>query len=84
MVSLGGLYETGNGLPQDYGEAMKWYRKVVDADRFGVSFDAMERIGNLYENGLGVPKDHAQAVAWYEKSAANGSLIAKDWLAKNR
>src|SRR5881227_252799 len=28
--NLGSMYERGQGLPQDYGEALKWYRKAAD------------------------------------------------------
>jgi TPR repeat protein len=31
MDALGYLYREGKGVPQDYVEAMKWFRKGADA-----------------------------------------------------
>jgi len=28
---LGGMYAKGQGVPQDYGEAAKWYRKAAES-----------------------------------------------------
>ena len=30
QFKLGLIYVKGNGVPQDYGEALKWYRKAAD------------------------------------------------------
>jgi TPR repeat protein len=50
-------------VPQDYAEAMKWFRQAADAgDSWG-----MFNIGLLYQNGLGVPQDYAEAMRWYRK-----------------
>jgi TPR repeat protein len=44
MVLLGECYEEGVGVPQDYAEAMRWYRKAADAG----NSSAMNNIGWLY------------------------------------
>ena len=31
MYQIGQMYESGQGVAQDYDEAMKWYRKAADA-----------------------------------------------------
>jgi uncharacterized protein len=69
----------GHGVPQDYAEAMRWYRKATDQGHARAQYD----LGLLYQNGLGVPKDIRQARAWMRKAAATGNVDAKDWLTKN-
>ena len=44
MNDLGLLFENGHGVPQDYAQAMVWYRK---ADAAG-DVDAPNQIGELY------------------------------------
>jgi serine/threonine protein kinase len=70
MVLLGECYEEGVGVPQNYAEAMRWYRKAADA---GNSSEAMNNIGWLYANGWGVPQDYAEAMRWYRKAADAGN-----------
>jgi TPR repeat protein len=55
-------------VPQDYAEAMRWYRQAADAG----SGAAMINIGTLYEDGWGVPQDFAEAIKWYRKAADAG------------
>ncbi|NJL31594.1 MAG: SEL1-like repeat protein [Phycisphaerales bacterium] len=31
MVNLGRMYAEGKAVAQDYGEAVKWYRKAADS-----------------------------------------------------
>ena len=77
--TLGSLYENGNGVPQDYGEAMAWYRKAADQG----SVTAMVGIGSLYANGRGVNKDDSQARLWYQKAANAGDEGAKKALSQS-
>ena len=62
------MYEQGHGVPQDYAEAVKWYRKAADQ---GDAF-AQYNLGVMYDNGEGVPQDQAEAVKWYRKAAEQG------------
>jgi TPR repeat protein len=78
--NLGALYDVGQGVKQDYAQAMIWYRKAADqGDEV-----AQRNIGDLYANGHGVPTDEAQARIWYRKAAAGGDGTAKTWLAGHR
>ncbi len=52
-------YENGK-----YTEAVKWYRKAVEAG----NADAMYRLGEAYEDGEGVEEDEAEAVKWYREA----------------
>jgi uncharacterized protein len=46
---LGRMYLDGNGVSQNYAEAVKWFR--LSADRGDA--DAQNSIGTMYEHGLG-------------------------------
>jgi len=63
----------GSGIPQDYGEAVKWYRKAVDQ---GYALD-QSNLGVMYEKGQGVPQDYVQAHMWYNLVAVWGCKLAK-------
>ena len=76
MNQIGWLYQNGQGVAQEYAEALRWYRKSADAGERS----AMSNIGWIYELGLGRQKDTDQAVAWYRKAAAAGADDAKTGL----
>jgi hypothetical protein len=73
---LGVMYANGQGVPQDYTEAVKWYRKSA-VQGSGAS---QHNLGFLYDKGLGVPQDYTEALKWYRKSAAQGNAIAQNKL----
>ena len=60
------------GVPQNYAEAMKWYRKAVGMG----SSDAAYDIALMYYWGSGVPIDHVQEAAWYRIGAELGNKPA--------
>ena len=68
QLRVGWMYETGNGISQDYAEAVKWYRKAAEQG----NANAQCNLGYMYENGYGVTKDYAEAVKWYRKAAEQG------------
>jgi uncharacterized protein len=68
QLTLGIMYEFGMGAPQDYVEAIKWFRKAADQG----SAQAQSELGNMYEDGHGVPQDDAEAVTWFRKAADQG------------
>jgi len=75
---LGEMYQFGNGVAQDYEEAIKWYRKAAEqGDKLG-QYD----LGIMYENGYGVAKDKSMAIEWYRKAAKQGQIDAKAILKK--
>jgi TPR repeat protein len=71
--SLGKMYEGSSGVPVDYGEAVKWYRRAADQ---GFA-EAQNLLGRMYVSGAGVPKDHAEAVKWFRKAADQGYADAQ-------
>nr|WP_271873207.1 tetratricopeptide repeat protein [Rubripirellula sp.] len=73
QFNLGKMYESGQGVPQDYADAMKWYRLAADQ---GYA-KAQINIGVMYDNGQGVPQDYAEAMKWYRLAADQGFAAAQ-------
>ena len=46
------MYAKGQGVPQDYAEAVKWYRLAAEQ---GFAM-AQDNLGLMYKNGQGVPQ----------------------------
>ena len=69
---LGFCYFVGQGVKQDYAEAVRWYRKAAEQ---GDSY-AQCNLGACYENGEGVMKDLSTALHWYRLAAAQGDADA--------
>ena len=71
---LGRLYATGAGLPQNYDQALKWYREgAAHGDP-----SALYALGDAYQKGQGVASDTTQALLWYMLSARGGDKNAGD------
>ncbi len=66
--ALGDLYAKGERLPQNFGEALKWYRSAAEQ---GFA-EAQYNLGVLYESGLSVTRDEAEAAKWHRKAAEQG------------
>ena len=70
MCNLGWCYERGHGVPQDWKQAVEWYRRAAQAG----NTVAMGNLGWCYEKGKGVEKDPEAAVSWYRQGAERGSV----------
>ncbi len=68
---LGDMYMDGDGVRQDYAEALKWFKLSADQG----NPDAQWRLGLLYYSGEGVRQDYAKAKEWLGKSCDNGSRM---------
>ncbi|MDC0305254.1 TonB family protein [bacterium] len=66
--NLGNMYYLGDGVPQDYAEALKWFRKSAAQG----NAKAQLGLGVIYLGGKGVPKDYAESLKWFRKSAEQG------------
>src|SRR5262245_39509714 len=71
---LGWKYAKGEGVPQDYAEAVKWFRKAADQGNFAAQIN----LGASYAKGEGVPQDFAEAVKWYRLAADRGNGVAQN------
>jgi uncharacterized protein len=50
IFDLGAMYANGQGVPQDYAEAVSWFRKAADQ---GVAA-GQYNLGVMYRDGQGV------------------------------
>jgi tetratricopeptide (TPR) repeat protein len=62
------LYHQGKGVPQDYAEALRWFRRSAEQGDAG----GENGLGSSYLYSRGVQKDYAEALRWYRKSADQG------------
>lgn len=72
QTNLGLRYELGQGVPQDYGEAVRWYRRAAER---GFA-RAQTNLGYMYDEGLGVQQDWTEARRWYQMAANQGDARA--------
>jgi len=72
QYDLGHMYFHGEGVPQNYSEALRWYRKSADQG----DAKAQNNLGSMYYNGRGVRQDYVEALIWYSKAADQGDAMA--------
>jgi len=65
QCELGIAYMYGQGVSQDFTEAMKWFLKAAEKG----NAPAQCNIGFIYANGYGVKKDWVEAFKWYQRAA---------------
>ena len=73
QFNIGLLHATGQGLRQDYGEAMKWYKLAAEQGDAGAQLS----IGNMYAAGQGIEQDYEEAMKWYMLAAEQANAIAQ-------
>jgi localization factor PodJL len=69
---IGTRYLDGDGVPQDYAQAAKWYGRAAAAG----SAPSQYRLATLFERGKGVAQNNAEAFKWYEQAGAQGNVKA--------
>jgi TPR repeat protein len=68
QFKLGVRYHYGEGVPQNYSEALKWFQKAA-----GQSFaPAQSELGYMHEQGHGTVVNYDEALKWYRKAADQG------------
>jgi len=73
QFKLARIYLNGEGVPQDYSEALRWYCKSAEEGYAPAQFflGLLLRSGReLY--GPGIPHDSAEALKWFHRAAAQG------------
>jgi len=70
---IASMYDTGNGVPRDSKEAMKWYRASANQG----NAEAQNSVGSA----LQAEKRYVEARSWYERAAAQGHALATNNLA---
>jgi hypothetical protein len=73
QYNIARLYYQGKGVPQDFGEAARWFHKAANRDEPYAEFF----LGMMYSSGKGVPQNYESAAWWYRKSAAQGTPEAQ-------
>jgi len=62
------MYAYGQGVPQNYKEAARWFRLAADQGDAVAQFF----LGLSYANGSGVPQDYVQSHMWFNLAGAGG------------
>lgn len=73
QYKLGFAYEFGQGRPQDYKMAVKWYLLSANQENSW----AQNRLGDCYYAGHGVEQSYEAAAQWYARGAQNGDNTAQ-------
>src|SRR5581483_5471301 len=68
-LSLGMMYQRGNGVPASTTDAFKWFRMAADQG----NIRATNYLAWAYANGDGVKRDGAAAIKLFKKSADAGN-----------
>ena len=63
---LGVAYYNGQGVLQNYAEAMKWFRLAAESG----DAEAQNSVGSMYLKGQGVPQKYVEAVKWFRAEEA--------------
>ena len=74
QVKLGLMYTNGEGVPENYAEAVKWYRKAALQGYPNGQYI----LGSMYYKGQGVTLDFVQAYNWWNLAAAQGFNKARE------
>ena len=69
------MYQNGNGILEDDGEAVKWY--ILAADQ-GYAI-AQTNMGFMYALGKGVPENDVYAYMWFNIASSLGHEDAREW-----
>ena len=73
QFALGAMYRDGQGVEQDFIQALRWLHSAADQGLL----DAQFALGNIYAGGSGITKDLVQAYMWFDIAAAHKG---DDWL----
>ena len=73
-MSIAWKYYSGDGVDQDYSEAMKWFIKAAEKG----DPSAYREIGNMYFRAYGVEQDYDKAIEWFQKAADLGNSSAEN------
>jgi Sel1 repeat len=70
---LGMMYHSGQGVTQDYPQAVYWYTKAAEQG----DPNAQNSLGFIFYKGQGVVQDYTQAAYWFRKAAEQGDASAQ-------
>jgi TPR repeat protein len=73
---VGVMNDIGQGIPQNYSEALRWYRMAAEQGLV----DAQYNLALMYIKGKGVMQDTSEAMKWLLKAAEHGQPRAQNTL----
>ena len=73
QFNLGLMYDTGEGVTQDYQEAAHWYHLAAAQGHANAQFN----LAVMYANGHGVAQDYQEAIRLYQALAEQGEAHAQ-------
>jgi TPR repeat protein len=73
QATLGLMYYSGKGVPQENAAALKWFRLAAEQG----NAKAQINLAVMYEKGQGIPVDAVEASRLYALAAAQGDAQAK-------
>jgi TPR repeat protein len=73
QYSLGLMYLNGDGVSQDWAQAVVSFRNAAEQGHAGAQYS----LGWMYANGKGTAMDSAEALKWFRKSADQGYASAQ-------
>ena len=68
QYNLGNMYANGQGVRQDYAQAVQWFGKAAEQ---GLA-EAQYNLGLMYYHGRGIRQNHNLAKEWFGKACQNG------------
>lgn len=78
QAKLAKAYETGDGVPKDPAEALKWYRNAADLG----NPEAQTALGQMYFKGDAIEQDFKLAAQWFQRAAQQGHHHAQGLLGR--
>ena len=76
QYSIGLIYSLGQGVPQDYYKASKWFEKSA----LKGNSNAQALFGDMYYTGIVFPQNYVLAKEWFERSAIQENAYAQTFL----
>jgi TPR repeat protein len=73
QINLGKLFKKGVDVPQDYAEALRFYKLAATRGHPM----ALYKVAKFYEYGYGVPIDMDEAICWYKRAQEAGFADAE-------
>lgn len=71
---VGYLYETGQGVRQDFSQAAQWYWKAAEQGNPAAQY----QLGTMYHLGKGVSQNYVMAYMWLDLAASRGNPNARE------
>ena len=72
QYNLAQMYRNGQGVPQNYTQAVTWYKKAAEQGHVSAQLN----LGIMYGTGRGIPQNYKIAYILFNLAASNGDADA--------